>query len=114
MHLPPIRAGALAVFWFWKPRSPAFAQRFFRADLARPPSAGSDRRIPLQRVGRPGPAQGDGLEGAYCARPAQGLYITGAWFKRDLGEDWIKILNDARIAELFVPYHSPAASAITT
>ena len=35
----------------------------------------------------------------------KGLYITGAWFKRDLGEDWIKILNDARIAELFVPYH---------
>ena len=35
----------------------------------------------------------------------KGLYITGAWFKRSLGEDWIKILNDARVAELFVPYH---------
>ncbi len=35
----------------------------------------------------------------------KGLYITGAWFKRDLSEDWIKVLNDARIAELFVPYH---------
>ena len=34
-----------------------------------------------------------------------GLYITGAWYKRNLGEDWIKILNDARVAELFVPYH---------
>ena len=35
----------------------------------------------------------------------KGLYITGAWYKRSLGEDWIKILNDARVAELFVPYH---------
>ena len=36
----------------------------------------------------------------------KGLYITGAWFKRNLTEDWIKVLNDARwCAELFVPYH---------
>ena len=35
----------------------------------------------------------------------KGLYITGAWYKRNLSEDWIRILADARIAELFVPYH---------
>ena len=44
----------------------------------------------------------------------KGLYITGAWYKRNLSEDWIKILNDARIAELFVPYHQAATSATST
>ena len=35
----------------------------------------------------------------------KGMYITGAWFKRDLSEDWMKVLHDARVADLFVPYH---------
>lgn len=37
---------------------------------------------------------------------AKGLYITGAWFKRTPGEPWMRILWDARVADIFVPYHS--------
>ena len=38
--------------------------------------------------------------------PGRGLYITGAWFRRVPTESWMRILYDARVAELFVPYHS--------
>jgi primary-amine oxidase len=36
--------------------------------------------------------------------PKHGLVITGAWFKRE-GEPWLKVIEDARLAELFVPYY---------
>ncbi len=49
-------------------------------------------------------------ETAWRVRWAQesrrGLYITGAWFRRTPTESWIRILWDARLSELFVPYHS--------
>jgi len=35
-----------------------------------------------------------------------GLYITGAWFKRKPADPWIRILWDARLSEIFVPYHT--------
>src|SRR5262245_35609657 len=35
-----------------------------------------------------------------------GLMIQDAWFKRDPKEPWIQVLGDARLAEMFVPYHS--------
>jgi len=38
----------------------------------------------------------------------KGLYITGAWFKRTSKEGWIKILNDARLADIFAPYDTGA------
>lgn len=42
----------------------------------------------------------------WAEAPARGLYITGAWFKRNPSERWIRVLWDARVAELFVPYAS--------
>ena len=36
----------------------------------------------------------------------KGLYITGAWFKSAPTEPWMRILWDARVADIFVPYHS--------
>jgi Cu2+-containing amine oxidase len=35
----------------------------------------------------------------------KGLYITGAFFKRNASENWVRVLWDARLAEMFVPYH---------
>ena len=35
-----------------------------------------------------------------------GLYIQEAWFKRDPKEPWMQVLGDARLSEMFVPYHS--------
>ena len=37
---------------------------------------------------------------------SKGLFITGAWFKRAPGEPWMRVLWDARVADIFVPYHS--------
>jgi hypothetical protein len=34
---------------------------------------------------------------------SHGLIITGAWFKQD--QDWLKVLEEARVAELYVPYY---------
>jgi primary-amine oxidase len=34
-----------------------------------------------------------------------GLIIRSAWFKRDAKTSWLQVLGDARVAELFIPYH---------
>ena len=34
------------------------------------------------------------------------LVITGAWFRPDPAAQWIKLIYDARVAQLFVPYHA--------
>jgi primary-amine oxidase len=34
-----------------------------------------------------------------------GLVIKNAWFKRGPEHDWLQVLGDTRVAELFVPYH---------
>jgi primary-amine oxidase len=36
---------------------------------------------------------------------SKGLYITGAWFRRSPSAAWMRVLWDARVADLFVPYH---------
>jgi len=35
-----------------------------------------------------------------------GLYIQEAWFKRGPKDPWMQVLGDARLSEMFVPYHS--------
>jgi primary-amine oxidase len=42
----------------------------------------------------------------WAVGPGKGLYITGAWFKRSPSEPWMRVLWDARLSEIFVPYHS--------
>jgi primary-amine oxidase len=34
-----------------------------------------------------------------------GLFIKSAWFKRSPDHDWMQVLGDARLSEIFVPYH---------
>ncbi len=85
--------------------SPAFAQRFFRQRLPDPPSQEVTAEFLESESGGQDPRKGTAWKVHYARGLHRGLYITGAWFKRNLGEDWVKILNDARIAELFVPYH---------
>ncbi|HVT16176.1 MAG TPA: hypothetical protein VHQ90_08375 [Thermoanaerobaculia bacterium] len=36
------------------------------------------------------------------------LVITGAWFRPDPAAQWIKLIYDARVSQLFVPYHPGA------
>lgn len=53
---------------------------------------------------------GGAMETAWRVRwaeaPGKGLYITGAWFKRSPADPWLRVLFDARVAEIFVPYHT--------
>src|SRR5947207_80011 len=35
-----------------------------------------------------------------------GLHIQNAWFKRGPQEPWMQVLGDARLSEMFVPYHT--------
>jgi primary-amine oxidase len=34
-----------------------------------------------------------------------GLYIQDAWFKKSPKDEWMQVLGDARLSEMFVPYH---------
>jgi Cu2+-containing amine oxidase len=106
MLLMPIRAGALlALLALMSSSSSARAQRFFRAPLVDPPSQEVTAEFLLSESGGMEPRKGTAWKVHVARGLHKGLYITGAWFKRDLSEDWIKIINDARVAELFVPYH---------
>ena len=84
---------------------------FPATDLADPPAQEVTTEFLISESGGTEPRKGTAWKVHFARGVHKGLYITGAWFKRDLGEDWIKVLNDARIAELFVPYHSRATSA---
>jgi hypothetical protein len=105
MQLPSLRAGAFALFLASCATSPAFAQRFFQQTLPDPPAQEVTAEFLVSESGGQDPRKGTAWKVQYTRGLHKGLYITGAWFKRDLGEEWIKIIKDARVAELFVPYH---------
>jgi hypothetical protein len=107
MQLPRVRPALLLVLWGVVIGSPtASAQRFFRPQaLVDPPSQEVTAEFLLSESGGTEPRKGTAWKVHFARGLHRGLYITGAWFKRDLSEDWMKILNDARVSELFVPYH---------
>ncbi len=105
MQLPPIRAGAFALLLIAGVAPEALAQRFFRQTLPDPPAQEVTAEFLFSESGGQDPRKGTAWKVQYTRGLHKGLYITGAWFKRDLSEEWIKILKDARVAELFVPYH---------
>ena len=105
MDFPATRSGAMAALLVLVLITPSTRRSS--------PSAGSSP-IRLRRRSRPSSSsasrgararKGTAWKVHFARGMHRGLYITGAWYKRSLGEDWIKILNDARVAELFVPYH---------
>ena len=106
MLLSHFRFGAiLALLVVALAAAAARAQRFFRQPPADPPAQEVTNEFLISESGGIEPRKGTAWKVHFARGVHKGLYITGAWFKRDLGEDWIKVLNDARIAELFVPYH---------
>jgi hypothetical protein len=107
MQFPRVRPALLLVLWGLVIGSPtASAQRFFRPQtLVDPPSQEVTAEFLLSESGGTEPRKGTAWKVHFARGLHRGLYITGAWFKRDLSEDWMKILNDARVSELFVPYH---------
>ena len=42
----------------------------------------------------------------YATRNGFGLIIQDAFFKKTPTDPWMQVLGDARVSELFVPYHS--------
>src|SRR2546425_7084110 len=38
--------------------------------------------------------------------PGPGLVITGAWLKTAPEEDWLKVIDNIRLSEIFVPYNN--------
>lgn len=41
----------------------------------------------------------------WATKRGNGLYIQDAFFKKSPQDDWMQVLGDARLAEMFVPYH---------
>jgi len=73
--------------------------------LPDPPSQETAVEFLVNEAGGVTPRKGTAWKVQYARGLHKGVYLTGAWFKRDLAEDWIKVIHDARPAELFVPYH---------
>ncbi len=73
--------------------SSAQAQRFFRQALADPPAQEVTNEFLVSESGGLEPRKGTAWKVHFARGVHKGLYITGAWFKRDLSEDWIKILE---------------------
>jgi hypothetical protein len=73
--------------------------------LPDPPAQETTFEFVVGDAGGVTPRKGTAWKVQYARGLHKGLYITGAWFKRDLSEEWIKVLHDARVADLFVPYH---------
>ncbi len=67
------------------------------------------RELPTNDVVQTFPAN-EAMKTAWKVRWATssgyGLTIQEAWFKRGPKEAWMQVLGDARLAEMFVPYHS--------
>jgi primary-amine oxidase len=73
--------------------------------LPDPPSQETTFEFVVGDSGGVAPRKGTAWKVHFARGLHKGMYITGAWFKRDLEEDWIKVIHDARLADLFVPYH---------
>ena len=73
--------------------------------LVDPPARETTIEFTVGNAGGAAARNGTAWKVQYARGMHKGLYITGAWFKRDLNEPWMQVLHDARIAELFVPYH---------
>jgi primary-amine oxidase len=41
----------------------------------------------------------------WTTEAGSGLIIRDAWFKREAKAPWLQVLGDARVAEMFIPYH---------
>ncbi len=62
---------------------------------------------PADQIIQDFPATGTAKTGwriTYGRAVGKGLYITGAYFRRTPTEPYIKVLNDARLADIFAPY----------
>jgi primary-amine oxidase len=107
MDIPAARIGAtIALLALLITTPSASAQRYFRQrQFVDPPSQEVTAEFLVGESGGLEPRKGTAWKVHVARGMHKGLYITGAWYKRNLAEDWIKILSDARIAELFVPYH---------
>jgi Cu2+-containing amine oxidase len=69
------------------------------------PSTKSPYEI-IQEFPTSGPKKESAWKVRWAQATAKGLYITGAWFRKGPTEkDWVKVLGDARVSDIFVPYH---------
>ncbi len=80
------------------------------SNTAQPPQVEPPAQIaaPANEIVQEFPTNGN-METAWKIRygttNGYGVFITGAWFKRSPQDRWIQIVGDARVSEIFVPYH---------
>ncbi|QEH33603.1 Primary amine oxidase precursor [Aquisphaera giovannonii] len=102
--LPLVVAAGIGTVAAASPRAEAQIT-FSRTARADPASQETIAEFPVGESGGLEPRKGTAWKVHYARGLHKGLYITGAWYRRNLEEDWIKILGEVRVAELFVPYH---------
>ena len=90
-------AAAVLILWAsdsWAHPCPAFTT----------PQAGTPPNIVEQNFPTTGATQ-TAWRVQFAHATGKGLYITGAWFKSSPSAPWMRVLWDARLADIFVPYH---------
>lgn len=73
------------------------------------PEPAKEKGLPLNEIVQTFPSN-DVMKTAwkvrYTTATGFGLIIQEAWFKRGPKDPWMQVLGDARLSEMFVPYHS--------
>ena len=100
LRAKPVLLLALMAFLGFLVSAPAQPLKLFTSDKAAPLANEIIQQFPTN----------DAMKSAWklhwATSSGYGLYIQDAWFKRDPKEPWLQVLGDARLAEMFVPYHS--------
>jgi Cu2+-containing amine oxidase len=104
-RLLPALAGAAAaavLLLLFRGGEPGAAQ-----SPARPPAKPQPRTDEIiQEFPAGGPMQTAWKVRYHAHNPGPGLVITGAWFKTAPRADWVKVLENVRLSEIFVPYNN--------
>jgi Cu2+-containing amine oxidase len=79
-------------------------------DASEQPAKGKPREYPTDEIVHEFPSA-DNMQTAWkvkytAVNPGPGLVITGAWFKSTPTEPWLKVIDNIRLSEIFVPYNN--------
>jgi primary-amine oxidase len=103
MSIANFAAAALAAGLAWASQDTAWAQTYTCPTLG--PVSGNTitQEFP---AGGPGGMFKPAWMVSFGFATAKGLYITGAWFRKKPTDPWMQVIYDARLSDIFVPYHS--------
>src|SRR5262245_45273889 len=74
--------------------------------VAEQPDKGKDKPRIIEQSFPPNGLMETAWKVEWATQGGYGLIIKSAWFKRSPDHEWMQVLGDARVSEIFVPYHA--------